>query len=331
MEVIQARNAHQALPILLEKIDYLSVVQNTRDGPALKFPQPMTIVYDNPRERVVFWKERDANPFFHLMEALWMLAGRRDVKFVEQFVKRMKTYSDDGKNFHAAYGFRWRKHFRRDQLQEIIENLKRTPECRRQVLDIWDCKVDLSGVGKDLPCNIAATFQMNHNGELDMIVHNRSNDAIMGALGANCVHFSILQEYIAAGLQIPVGKYWQVSSNMHVYVRDFEKYKILTIHAPDPYRKHSRCPYTNGEVETTPIVDVPLKEWEEDLKMWLKNPLKVGLRSQFFLRVATPMIVAHRAHKKGNTLDALEVINTQMPENSDWKIAAKEWLERRLT
>lgn len=329
MEILKVRNPHQGISILLDRIDHIGIVRDSRNGPVIMFPEPATIVYSNPMERVVFWPERDANPFFHAAEALWMLAGRRDVKYVAQFVKRMASFSDNGKNFHAAYGYRWRKNFQRDQLNELIVGLKTNPDCRRQVLGIWDVRKDLSRQGLDLPCNIGATFQIDHSGKLNMVVHNRSGDAMMGALGANVVHFSLLQEYIAAGVGVPVGKYWQVSSNLHVYMNDFEKFRDLAIHAPDPFRTIERCPYAQGIVQTTSVIDIPLKEWEEDLAMWMKNPVKVGLRSQFFLRTATPMFMAHKAHKKGDTEGAIEIVQSQMLEHSDWKLACLEWLQRR--
>jgi hypothetical protein len=40
---------------------------------------PVVTCYSAPTQRVLFSPMRDANPFFHLMEALWMLAGRDDV------------------------------------------------------------------------------------------------------------------------------------------------------------------------------------------------------------------------------------------------------------
>lgn len=331
MEVIKARNPQQGIPTLLDRVERVGILEETRNGPALRFPTAATtITWSKPMERVVFWSKRDANPFFHLFESLWMLSGRRDVKFVAQFVKRMTTFSDDGKKFHAAYGYRWRKHFGRDQLPDIIDNLQKNKNCRRQVLGIWDVRKDLSKDGLDLPCNLGATFQIGYEGVLNMVVFNRSNDIMMGASGANVVHFSILQEYMAAGIGVPMGEYEQVSANMHCYMGDFERFRSLAVAAPDPYRTASYfCPYSNGEVEVTKIVDVPIKVWDEDLKMWMKNPTKVGLRSPFFLRTATPMMAAHKAFKKGRIDEAIEIIQTQMPEKSDWKKACLEWLERR--
>lgn len=336
MEIFKVRNAHQALPEVIDRLDRIGVVRESRDGPVIMFAEPVTLVYEKPMERVIFWPERDANPFFHLCESMWMISGRRDVRFVEQFVKRMKTYSDNGKWFHGAYGHRWRHHFRKDQLHLIINALWSNKNCRRQVLDMWDARIDLSREGKDVPCNISCTFQINHEDKLDMVVHNRSGDLCMGATGANVVHFSILQEFIAAAVGVPIGKYWQVSSNLHCYIRDFEKYKELAIHVADPYRTIARDPYVasntlldDAAVTPTVVVDEDYKVWEQDLQMWMKDPTRIGIRSSFFLRTATPMIMAHRAHKKGRTDEALEIIESQMVARSDWKLASLGWLQRR--
>lgn len=329
MRVIRGRNAHSILPDFAEQLLRDGLKRDSRYGQVLVFPEPTTIVYEQPTERVVFWSQRDANPFFHLKEGLWMLAGRRDTKFITNIVKRMGEFSDDGKKFHAAYGYRWRKHFGVEQLTTIIEALKKNPDCRRQVLGIWDPRKDLGRVGKDLPCNLSATFQVSSHGKLDMVVHNRSNDGILGALGANTVHFSVMQEYISTGIGIPVGKYWQVSSNMHAYLTDLEKLRKLSEHGPDPYRSTIKDPYATNSVATVNIFDVPKQIWDEDLAMWMKNPYKVGLRSQFFLRVATPMWAAHQEYKKQNYEAAIDILKTQSFAAADWITASIEWLERR--
>lgn len=329
MELIKIRNPHQGLPEIVDRIQRIGIERDSRYGRVVMFKEPVTLVYEKPIERVVFWAERDANPFFHLFESLWMLAGRNDAAFLTQFVKRMIEFSDNKVNFHAAYGFRWRKHFVIDQLNAIIENLKKNKDCRRQVLGIWDVKQDLSKIGVDIPCNLEATFQINHEGKLDMVVHNRSGDAIMGALGANVVHFSILQEYIANSIGVPMGRYWQVSSNLHVYLNDMEKFQGICEHVTSPYRSQERCPYVAGEVTTTPIIDIERRQWDKDLHTWLIEPFKVGISSKFFLRVATPMYAAHLAHREKDYAKAIEIVETQMPAQSDWKKAAKEWLQRR--
>ena len=162
-----------------------------------------------------------------------------------------------------------------------------------------------------------------------MIVYNRSNDSILGATGANQVHMGILQEYMAVGIGCDIGKYWQVSSNMHAYLRDFEKMQDIAERAGDPYRTQNDCPYIKGIVDTTPIVDLPIKEWDHDLHLWMNDPFRVGIQSKFFTRVATPMYAAHMAYRKKDYDGAIEIIETQMPDKLDWKIASLQWLNTR--
>lgn len=178
--------------------------------------------YERPCERVLFNPARDANPFFHFFESLWILAGRRDVGFLSQFNSTIKNYSDNGDTFHAAYGYRLRRHFRTgdgeeiDQLVRVIEMLREEPDTRRAVMMIWDPREDLATHSRDIPCNDTVMFKLRDK-VLDMTVCNRSNDAIWGAYGANAVQFSVLQEFVAHTVNADVDYYRQVSDNFHVY------------------------------------------------------------------------------------------------------------------
>ena len=107
MEVINCRNVNDGFIKALDKIEMDHIVLESRAGEVMEFPTPVTTVYKNPTERVLFEELRDANPFFHFMESLWMLAGRNDLAYVEQYNKRMREYSDDGVELHGAYGYRW--------------------------------------------------------------------------------------------------------------------------------------------------------------------------------------------------------------------------------
>jgi len=164
MQTITARNVHQALPEVMHLMKTLGKPRESRNGPVLKVPGPVSICYERPTERVMFWPERDANPFFHCLEALWMLAGRNDVGFVANILPRMRTFSDDGQTLNGAYGHRWRAQFGGDQLIHITEALKADRYDRRQVLAMWDAPHDLGSDSKDLPCNTQAYFSRTDTG-----------------------------------------------------------------------------------------------------------------------------------------------------------------------
>ena len=166
MKVISARNIQQALPEMVRLIKTHGVKRDSRFGPVLVAPWPVATVYQRPLERVEFWPARDSNPIFHLMEALWMLNGGRDVAFPTMFNSSFAQFSDDGVTFNAAYGHRWRRQFGLDQLRLIAEKLRINPDDRRQVLTMWDPRNDLhQQQTKDLPCLAGDTVLWSPEGD----------------------------------------------------------------------------------------------------------------------------------------------------------------------
>jgi hypothetical protein len=327
MQVITATNVHEALPLALNKLRQVGIDRASRNGPVTMFPTPVTTVYLNPTERVLFWAERDANPFFHFFECLWMIAGRNDVEFVAQFANNIRNYSDDATTFHGAYGHRWRKHFGFDQLAYIINTLRDNPDDRRCVVQMWDAKADLGKDGKDFPCNTQIFFSRNISGALDMTVCNRSNDIVWGCYGANAVHFSFLQEFIASSIGCPVGTYYQVSNNLHAYQDTLKQ--VVTLSGVEV--STIKNPYSYPDFRPFPIMQTPMSEWLMDLEIFMDVGPIVGFRDPFFRRVVTPLFHAYKAYKEPNRKDkydvALEIL--QQCQAPDWKKAAIEWIERR--
>lgn len=330
MNVVNVRNVQQALVEGCYQMSRYGQVRESRNGQVKLLDGVTVTVYQNPCERVLLDPERDANPFFHLMESLWMLAGRRDVEFVSYFNSGMAQYSDDGDIFNAAYGFRWRQHFGGDQLTSISRALRANKDCRRQVLGIWDARQDLGAESKDLPCNLTVTFQVSRAGALDMVVFNRSNDLIWGAYGANAVHFSILLEYMAAKVGVPVGTYTQVSANTHVYQPHWELMEGLACQAPMPPTPRS-CAYSTEVIKPFPLVNIPIGRWERELDLFMKDCVNSQFRDPFFETVAKPMAFAYgafKASKDPSRFRNARVYLHHMPA-CDWKVAAFEWMDRR--
>lgn len=321
MQIISARNVNDALLLGLQAVDQYGLLRDSRNGPVKVFETPVTTIYENPTERVVFFPERDANPFFHFMEGLWMIAGRNDVAWISQFNASIAQFSDDGKTFHGAYGHRWRKHFGFDQLEIIAQLLHDNPDDRRIVLQMWDPRVDIGRGGKDFPCNTAAKFRIV-DGRLDMTVENRSNDMIWGAYGANAVHFSMLQEFMAAWIGCKVGFYWQVSTNFHAYVNTLEKHSaLLKLSA-------GFDDYSLLNVEPFPMVNTNIETWMQELDMFMSEGAVVGFQDKFFKRVAIPMLLSWQAFKDKEYDMAINILGDRCSA-SDWSKAGVEWIRRR--
>jgi hypothetical protein len=327
--------------------------------------------YRRPTERVLFCPVRDANPFFHFFEALWIMDGRDDVAFLNQFNSNIGTYSDDGVTFNAPYGYRLRRHFRDfanrhdtysdadavDQLEEVITLLQRDPSTRRAVLCLWDPAKDLNKESKDIPCNDLVMFKLRE-GVLDMTVTNRSNDAMWGAYGANAVQFSMLMEFVALAVGAKVGTYRQVSDSFHMYtsqntwLKCKHAYETGALDFEDPYVSG----FSNGDdvqrFKTVPLMP-PDTKWngQQTWREWLfqnNSFLKHGPFCNqdfnalpFFVTVAFPLWQAWKIYKglddystspdKNKRILAAQEHLFKNCKAEDWMVACCEWLQRRST
>lgn len=345
MQVIKATNVHQALPEAVYQLLRLGNKRESRFGEVVVAPGPVATQYGRPQERVLFWPRRDANPTFHLLEALWMLAGRNDVRFPASMVPSFSQFSDDGVTFNGAYGQRWREQFMRDQILAVADALKENPTDRRQVISMWDGMHDPSQAeegSKDVPCNTHAYVSVSAEGKLDLTVCCRSNDIIWGCYGANAVHFSMLQEIIALLVGVPVGTYVQFSNNWHGYTKTLEPLLPLANEAASGTTGVSRthCPYSSEAVSISPLGHSPedahtlLSEVDGFLGIDILEHTPIGFKSKFLRKIAQPMRRAYQEFKvqqgENKYFAPLRIFQEEGVQGSDWHQAAIEWYERRL-
>lgn len=339
---IGARSVNDALYQGLYHLSVFGLREESRNGDVLVSPMPVITTYEAPRNRVLLNSKRDANPFFHLFESLWMLAGRNDLAFPQKFVSTFGQFSDDGETLHGAYGYRWREYFGYDQLQFIIEELRADPNTRRCVLQMWDPNDDLHKAfqgGKDVPCNTAAYFD-TIDGKLNMTVTCRSNDAVLGAAGANAVHFSILLEYMAAMTGIPMGEYRQFSNNYHLYTKLYPSLPLPDKAAIQGLADsvNASCIYSTAgtlrsrdftvKVNTPHLIHLGEEQcWHEDLQAFMDDFDVEDFETRFFKGVVGPMFQTWSAWKEKDFEEADH--RTLSIRADDWRSAAQDWLNVR--
>lgn len=324
------------------------------EGAVLYIPEPVTLTYERPWERVLLNSERDANPFFHLYESLWMLAGRNDAAPLNYYTSGIGKYSDDGHTMNGAYGYRWRHGrgqwaaagsgtYQRqiDQLEVIINHLKVNPHSRRAVLSMWNVQDDTEQLdtSRDVCCNLDVMFSIREEycagglpeadhwtRYLDMTVTNRSNDLVLGMLGANAVHFSFLQEYMARRIEVEIGVYHQFSNNVHVYLNDQwrprewlveYKYRDMWSHPALSWDSIQHVQFDASDEEITKFVNDHSGKTAETC----------SYESEFLQYVARPMMLAYHAHRRGHHATKTDLIH-QVRDDA-WRRAGAEWLKRR--
>lgn len=337
VSTITARNVSEALleGLFLLKVD--GVITESRVGRVVRARGPVITTYERPDERVLTSPIRDANPFFHLYESIWMMAGRDDAASVTRYAAHMATFANEEGFMTGAYGYRWRQFWGFDQLAEIIQLLQRDRTTRRAVLGMWEPETDLrtAATSKDVPCNTHVYFDATQ-GVLDMTVANRSNDIVWGAYGANAVHMSFLQEFIALAAGVPLGRYYQFSNNFHLYIDREDTKRLLQSDGNDPrmweVRYFDDCRYRRPEPQSPyPVMGTTdWRDWLLQAERYAAAPTAPPRPSDdpFFSEVLSPMMLAHALYKQERLEDALDqMLFCAAP---DWSRAGTEWLQRRL-
>lgn len=320
MRTIFANSADDALRTGIAWLKTVGVSAQSRNGPVVMSPAPVVTQYHLPRNRVVFNALRDANPVFHLAEALWMLAGCRNVAPLLTFNSTFGQYAEDNGEQHGAYGHRWRHYFGFDQIESAIRQLVDNPTSRQVVLQMWDAQADMATVVRDKPCNTHIYFNAAL-GTLDMTVCCRSNDVVLGAYGANVVHMSILHEFVASATGIPLGTYYQFSNNYHAYLNHEPTKRLLQaafIQEDDEY--------AFGDVIVRHLLQ-PGEHWEDFLRDC--EDLFAGgnsVRYCQFVADAESLMRAYMERKQNNPAWKERVAQLGY---WDFAMAFRRWAERR--
>ncbi|KCZ62153.1 hypothetical protein L53_12995 [Hyphomonas sp. L-53-1-40] len=156
-------------------------------------------------------------------ELLWYLSGSDSAEHIRYYIPLYAEESEDGETIYGAYGPRLLNWHGQNQLQNVINLLKVTPNTRRAVIQIFDA-LDIgerSTRRKEIPCTCMLQFLLRDN-QLQLIVNMRSNDAHLG-LAHDVFAFTMLQEIVARSLGVEIGTYKHFVGSLHLYNRDRAK------------------------------------------------------------------------------------------------------------
>lgn len=169
----------------------------------------------NPRARLSRTETR-GKPFSCLGEFCWYLSKTNDLAFISYYIPEYNE-SAEGDIIFGGYGPRLFNQRGIDQVANVIALLKRKPESRQAVIQLFDAG-DIVTVHKDIPCT--CTLQvMIRQGALHMFTYMRSNDAYLG-LPHDVFCFTLLQEIIARTLSVELGRYTHMVGSLHLYERN---------------------------------------------------------------------------------------------------------------
>ena len=236
-----------------------------------EIPEPVVVRIEDPTARQILIPERKWNKVLPYAESLWMILGSNDLDDLPgHFVKSVYNFSDDGHTWRGGYGPRIRRYtgisnqyYRSlnnkkissqedhakdsfvnvDQLRYVVETLRNEPTSRQALITIHDpAKDSLLGLKtRDIPCTRSLHF-MIVDGKLNLYVWMRSNDFIWGAQAVNIPNFTLMQQYVAKILNVPMGSYFHVVDNFHFYENSRELVETLAeVKMEDAYEMDRLC------------------------------------------------------------------------------------------
>jgi thymidylate synthase len=178
---------------------------------------------ENPLDRLPRFKSRNLSPSYLAAEFTWYAAGCYSTKWISDYAKFWSGISNGNDIAESAYGARiYGIHPSLkagvDQWKYVVEELMKDPDSRRAVIHIRTMNDSLVE-SKDVPCTLSLHF-MIRNGALDLMVHMRSSDIILG-LVYDVPAFTLFQEAMANELNVGVGQYYHISDSLHVYEKHY--------------------------------------------------------------------------------------------------------------
>jgi thymidylate synthase len=127
-----------------------------------------------------------------------------------------------------VYGVQWRDFGGVDQLQNLIDGIKKDPSGRRHILSAWNpAELDQMALP---PCHVLSQFDVT-DGYLSCQLYQRSCDMFLG-VPFNIASYSLLTHIIARECDLKVGEFIWIGGDCHIYNNHIDAVKIQLSRSP---------------------------------------------------------------------------------------------------
>lgn len=149
-----------------------------------------------------------------------------------EFVEKIKTdesFAKEYGNLGPIYGYQWRNwptpnggHV--DQLKQVIETLKKSPDSRRIIVSAWNV-ADIEEMAKAglPPCHCLFQFYVA-DGKLSCQLYQRSCDTFLG-VPFNIASYALLTMIIAQIAGLEAGEFIWTGGDTHLYLNHLDQVK----------------------------------------------------------------------------------------------------------
>ncbi len=152
-------------------------------------------------------------------ELLWFLKGDTNIQYLkDNGVRIWDEWADENGDLGPVYGKQWRSWEAPngvviDQITELIEQIKKTPDSRRLIVSAWNVG-DLSKMAL-MPCHNMFQFYVA-DGKLSCQLYQRSADVFLG-VPFNIASYALLTMMIAQVCDLEYGDFVHSFGDVHLY------------------------------------------------------------------------------------------------------------------
>ena len=160
-----------------------------------------------------------------IYELLWFLNGDTNIKYLkDNGVRIWDEWADANGDLGPVYGKQWRSWEGAngvvvDQITELIEQIKKTPDSRRLIVSAWNVG-DLKKMAL-MPCHNMFQFYVA-DGKLSCQLYQRSADVFLG-VPFNIASYALLTMMVAQVCSLEPGDFVHTLGDAHIYSNHMEQ------------------------------------------------------------------------------------------------------------
>lgn len=169
-------------------------------------------------------------------ELLWFLKGDTNIQYLkDNQVSIWDEWADENGDLGPVYGKQWRSWDTPngqsiDQIQNIIHQIKHSPDSRRIIVSAWNPSV-IEQMALP-PCHALFQFYVA-DGKLSCQLYQRSADIFLG-VPFNIASYALLTMMMAQVCDLEVGEFIHTFGDAHLYNNHFEQARLQLSREPRP-------------------------------------------------------------------------------------------------
>lgn len=168
-------------------------------------------------------------------ELLWFLAGDTNIGYLkENGVRIWDEWADENGDLGPVYGKQWRAFAAErgsvDQVAELVENIKNTPDSRRLLVSAWN-PGEIAQMALP-PCHTMWQVRVA-GGKMHLQLYQRSADMFLG-VPFNIASYALLLQMLAHVTGYEAGDFVHTLGDAHIYSNHMEQVELQLSRTPKP-------------------------------------------------------------------------------------------------